>query len=107
MFTRVVEIRTTKGKAKDLTHLVSDKILPILKSQSGFLDEITLVSNSDPERILALSFWKSESDAEKYNRDQYPKVQQIISPFVDAPPKVQTFEVETSTVHNIAKGKAA
>jgi quinol monooxygenase YgiN len=107
MFTRIVEIRTKQGKAKEVSQTVNEKILPLLKKQTGFLDEITLISNTDPDRILALSFWKSESDAENYNREQYSNVQQIISQYLDTPPKVQTFEVDTSTVHNIAKGKAA
>jgi len=56
MFTRVVEIHTKTGKAKEFSTTLKEKVLPILKKQSGFVDEITLISNKEPERILALSF---------------------------------------------------
>ena len=107
MFTRVVEIRTKAGKARDFSTALNEKVLPILRNQSGFIDEITLVSTTEPERILALSFWQSETDADRYNRDQFPNVTQIINPLVESTPKVQTFNVDTSTTHHIAKGKAA
>ena len=107
MFTRVVEIRTKLGKTRDFSALLIEKVLPILKKQPGFVDEITMVSNTEPDRVLALSFWQSEADAEKYNREQYPKVTEILTPLIDFPPIVQTFDVDTSTTHHIVKGKAA
>jgi quinol monooxygenase YgiN len=107
MFTRVVEVTTKAGKARDLTRTVSDKVLPILKNQPGFQDEVTLVSDEDSNRILAISFWKSREHAENYNRDHYPKVMELIRNLIEGTPQVRTFEVEESTVHRIAAGKAA
>jgi heme-degrading monooxygenase HmoA len=107
MFTRVVEIHTKTGKTKELSATINDKVLPILKKQSGFVDEITLVSSTEPDRILALSFWMSEEDAARYNNEQFPKVDEIIRPLLETAPKVETFNVDTSTTHKIAKGKAA
>jgi heme-degrading monooxygenase HmoA len=107
MFTRVVEIRTKLGKTRDFSATLNEKVLPILRKQPGFVDEITLISNTEPDRVLALSFWQSEADAELYNREQYPKVTEILNPLLDFPPRVQTFDVDTSTTHHIVKGKAA
>lgn len=107
MFTRVVEIRTKLGKTRDFSVTLNEKVLPILRKQPGFVDEITLVSNTEPDRVLALSFWQSEADAEKYNREQYPMVTEILNPLLDIPARVQTFDVDTSTTHHIVKGKAA
>jgi heme-degrading monooxygenase HmoA len=107
MFTRVVEIHTKTGKAKEFSTTLKEKVLPILKKQSGFVDEITLISNTEPERILALSFWDSEKDAERYNKDQFPKVNEILNSVLETAPKVETFNVDTSTTHKITKGKAA
>ncbi len=107
MFTRVVEITSKAGKARDLTRTVSEKVLSILKNQPGFMDEITLVSDEDPNRILAISFWKAKENADAYQRDQYSKVTDTIRNLIEGDPKVRTFEVETSTVHKIASGKAA
>ena len=107
MFTRVVEIHTKTGKARDFNATLNEKVLPILKKESGFVDEITLVSSTEPDRILALSFWESEKDAVRYNNEQFPKVNEIIRPLLETGPKVETFNVDISTMHKIATGKAA
>jgi heme-degrading monooxygenase HmoA len=107
MFTRVVEIHTRTGKGRDFSTILHDKVLPILQKQPGFTDEITLVSNTEPDRILALSFWKTEADAERYNQEQFPTVKELLASVVETAPRVQTFNVDTSTTHKIVKGKAA
>ena len=104
---RVVEVTTKTGKARDLTRTVNDKVLTILKNQPGFLDEITLVSDEDPNRVLAISFWKSKEHADAYQREQFNRVTDTISNLIEGTPQVRTFEVETSTVHKIAAGRAA
>lgn len=107
MFTRVVEITANPGKARDLSRTISDKVLPLLKNQPGFVDEIVLVSDATPERILAMSFWRTKEDAEKYNKEQFPRVNEMIRNLVTSTPQVTTFTVDHSTTHKIASGKAA
>jgi heme-degrading monooxygenase HmoA len=107
MFTRIVEITSKAGKARELSRVVSDRVLTILKNQPGFMDEITLISDENPNRIFAISFWKSKEHAENYQREQYSNVLQTINNIVEGTPRVSTFEVEHSTVHNIAAGRAA
>ena len=107
MFTRTVEVTTKPGKAKELSNTINDKVLPILKKQAGFVDETVLVSDTDPDRGLAISFWNTKEDAERYHREQYPVIQQMIRPLLDAEPVLRTFNVDTSTAHKIAAEKAA
>jgi heme-degrading monooxygenase HmoA len=107
MFTRVVEITAKTGKGKELTRTVNDQILPILKTQPGFVDEIALVAQDNPDRMLALSFWKSREDAEKYNREGFPRVNEVIRNLVEGTPQVHTFDVVTSTLQKIGVAKAA
>jgi len=59
MFTRVVELVSKQRKARELSSTINEKIVPILKKQPGFVDEIVLVSDADSNRVLALSFWKT------------------------------------------------
>jgi len=107
MFTRVVHIHTKTGKARELSTTLNEKVLPILKKQSGFVDEITLVSSTDPDQMLALSFWESEQNAQRYQQEQFPKINEIVKPFLQTDPRIETFHVDTSTTHKISKGKAA
>ena len=107
MFTRVVELTTKPGKNEQLSATINDKVLPILKKQKGFVDEMVLVSDREDTRVLALSFWNTREDAEQYHRTDYLKVQETVRPLLDAEPVIRTFEVHTSTTHKIAAGKAA
>jgi heme-degrading monooxygenase HmoA len=107
MFTRVVEVNTKTGKAREVCGVIRDKVLPILKNQNGFVDEITLVSTSNPNRVLALSFWKTKEDAERYHQQQFQTVSGLIRNHLEGEPKVDTFDLDTSTIHKISAGKAA
>ena len=107
MFTRTVEVTTKSGKARELATVINDKVLPILKKQTGFVDETVLVSEPEPDRVLAISFWNKKEDAERYQKEQYPAVQEMIRHLLDSKPVVRTFNVDSSTQHKIAAGKAA
>jgi heme-degrading monooxygenase HmoA len=107
MFTRTVEVTTKSGKAKELANIINDKALPILKKQTGFVDETLLVSDSEPNRILALSFWNRKEDAERYHREQYPAIHEMVRHLLEAEPVIRGFNVDSSTTHKIAAGKAA
>jgi heme-degrading monooxygenase HmoA len=107
MFTRVVEVTTKNGKARELCSTIREKVLPILQSQNGFVDEITLVSTNNPNRVVALSIWKSKEDAERYHNQQFQSITNLLRNHLEHDPKVETFDLEGSTVHKIAAGKAA
>jgi len=107
MFTRTVEVTAKSGKGRELANIINDKVLPILKKQTGFVDETLLVSDAEPDRIVALSFWKSKEDAEEYQRGQYPAIHEMVRHLLEAEPVIRTFNVDSSTTHKIAAGKAA
>ena len=107
MFTRVVEVSTKSGKSHELANTINEKVLPILRQQAGFIDETVLTSDTEPNRVMALSFWKTKEDAERYQREQFAKVTEILSHHLEGALAVRTFNVHTSTPHRIAAGKAA
>jgi heme-degrading monooxygenase HmoA len=107
MYTRVVELTSKSGKARELCNVIDDKVLPILKKQAGFVDETIIVSDTDPNRVLALSFWKTREDASRYAREQFDNVQKIVQPLLEAAPAVRTFDVHTSAIHKVAADKVA
>jgi len=105
MFVRVVEVKTKPGKAREVCDTLHEKILSTLKAQPGFVDEVVLVSEA--EGILALSFWKTKEDAERYSHQDYGQVSDLIQHLVHTKPRIHAYDVETSTCHKIAKGRAA
>jgi heme-degrading monooxygenase HmoA len=107
MFTRIVELTSKPGKTKELSKTITEKVVPILKKQTGFVDETVLVSDTESTRVLGLSFWNSREDVERYHREQYPKIHEMIKHLLETEPLVRTFDVHSSTTHRIAPGKAA
>src|SRR5437879_13635556 len=104
MFTRVVELTSKSGKAKELSNTINEKAVPILKKQPGFVDETILVSDTEPTRVLGLSFWNSREDAERYHREQYPKIHEMLNPLLESEPLLRTSEAHRSTTHCTVAG---
>lgn len=107
MFTRVVEITSKSGKVRELCDTIDDKILPILRKQVGFVDEAVIVSDTEPNSVLALSFWNTREDAQRYEHEQFDTVQKTVQHLLDTAPVVRTFNVHSSTAHRVAAEKAA
>jgi heme-degrading monooxygenase HmoA len=79
------------------------EILPLLRRQKGFLDELLLVTPEKRE-VVALSLWETKEHAEAYNRELYPQIEKIVNKFIEGIPIVKKFEAEYSTFHKIALG---
>jgi heme-degrading monooxygenase HmoA len=101
MFTRHVTIKLKANSAAEFTRVIENEIIPLLRKQKGFRDEVTFVV---PERLeaIALSFWDTKEDAEAYNRTGYQEVLKTLSKVVEGDPKIETYEVANSTFHKIA-----
>jgi hypothetical protein len=101
MYTRNVSIKLKSNSAAEFTRALEEEIIPLLRQQRGFQDEISFVA---PERneAMAISFWDKKDNAEAYNREKYPDVLKALSKVVEGTPRVETFEVANSTSHKIA-----
>jgi heme-degrading monooxygenase HmoA len=101
MFTRHVTIKLKENSAAEFTRVIENEIIPLLRKQKGFRDEVTFVV---PERseAVALSFWETKEDAEAYSRTGYKEVLKTLSKVVEGDPKIETYEVANSTFHKIA-----
>ena len=101
MFSRQVTMRLKRNAVAELTKTLEAVIVPLLRRQKGFREEIAFVA---PERLEAVcvSLWDTKEDAEAYNLAAYPEALQHLSHVVEKNPKVLTFEVSTSTFHGIA-----
>jgi len=101
MFARSVFVHLKSNMLSDYTRTFEKDILPLLRKQKGFTDEITL-SNPDSLDAIAISLWENRADAEAYNTNTYPEVLKTFARMLDGTPRVQTFEAVTSTLHKVA-----
>lgn len=107
MFTRIVEITAKTGKSHELAKAINEKVLPLLKKQNGFVGETVLLSETEPDRIVALSFWNKREDADRYQNKDYKTVRETIQHLLEVEPVIRTYNVHSSTTHKIVASKAA
>lgn len=106
MFTRIVSMQLKPNTQREFTEKFEKEIIPTLKRQQGFQDEMLFVAPDGPE-VVAISLWDSKESAETYNRATYPEVLKILANLVEGTPKVRTYDVAYSTFHKIAARVAA
>jgi len=101
MFIRNVTMKLKANTTPEFNRLIENEILPLLRKQPGFRDEITFIA---PERseALAVTFWETKENADTYNRTAYPEILKLVANVVDGMPKVETFELVNSTMHKLA-----
>jgi len=105
MFARRVYMHLKPNSVKEFTERLEKDVLPLLRKQKGFQDEITFVGQGSRE-AFAISLWDRAENAETYNRGIYPEVTKILATVVEGPPQVETYEVANSTFHKIAAAVA-
>ena len=106
MFARKVYMRLKPNSVAQFTEKLESEVLPVLRKQNRFKDEITFVGPSGTE-AFGISLWDTAESAERYNREAYPSVSRTLAPFSDGVPHVKTFNVADSTFHKIASALAA
>jgi hypothetical protein len=107
MFARRVYMHLKPNSVAEFTQRLEKDILPLLRKQKGFQDEITFVGQGGRE-AFGISLWDTAENAEAYNRGTYPEVAKFLAAVIDgAHAQVETFNVTNSTFHKIAAVVAA
>ena len=106
MFARSVSIHLKANSAAEFTKTLESQIIPLLRKQKGFQDEITLLAPGG-KQAFGISFWDLKESADAYERGTYPQVLNALKKLVEGTPKVETYEVSNSTAHKIAARIAA
>ena len=101
MFARNVSIHLKSNTLSDYTRMFDKDVLPLLRKQKGFKDELTIAGPGGVD-VTAISLWENKIDAEAYNTNAYPEVLKTLARFIEGTPRVQTSDVVTSTFHKIA-----
>lgn len=100
MYVRQVTAHYKPGKFNMLNKRLEEDVIPLLKKQSGFRDELSFFDN-DKDEAIAMSFWDKKQDADRYARDFYPTIHQKMQDTLEDTPKVRSFEVANSTWYDI------
>jgi heme-degrading monooxygenase HmoA len=101
MFARRVYMHLKPNSVAEFTQRLEKDVLPLLRKQKGFQDEMTFVGQSGKE-AFGISVWDKAEDAEAYNRATYPQVAKILASVIEGAPQIETFDVANSTFHKIA-----
>jgi len=106
MFARKVSVRLKADAAGQFIQKIENEIIPLLRKQKGFLDELTLISSGGKE-MYAYSFWESSENAETYDRSAFEEVTNLLAGLIDGPLRVHTYMVGNSTFHKLAVAAAS
>jgi hypothetical protein len=90
----------------EFTQRLEKDVIPMLRRQSGFRDEITFVAPGGAE-AFGVSLWDNKQNADAYDRAHYAEVTKILEKLFDGTPRVETYEVANSTFHKIAAAATA
>jgi hypothetical protein len=102
MFARNVSFHLKSNMLSDYTRAFEKDVLPLLRKQNGFKDEITFAGPGGVD-VTAISLWENKKDADNYNNSAYPQVLKTLARFIEGTPKVQTSDVVNSTFHKSAE----
>lgn len=89
---RSVRFPIVAGKKTEFTKLFNSEVLPLLKAQDGFKNEIMLVND---DHILGISVWSGPDKLTNYVTSTYPKIEQKLSSLLSGKAEVTTWEMAT------------
>ena len=101
MFARQVSMRLKANSTKAFTDSIEKEIIPLLRKQKGFQDEITFVVPGGTDAV-GISLWDQKENAEAYGRGTYAEVQKVLGKVLEGTPRVQSYDVCNSTLHEVA-----
>ena len=104
MYAREVSMQLKANSGSEFTRTIENDVLPLLRKQTGFADELTFL-NPNGREAVAISLWDRKESADVYGRDTYPQVLKDLANVVVGTPEVQAYEVSNSTFHKIAAHK--
>ena len=96
MFARIVEFIPKLEKKEEFVKVVRNEVLPILNKQPGFLEILPFVPETTTEKMITITLWAQKQDAERYERNVYPKVEGIVKPYLTSPVTFKHYNVETT-----------
>ncbi len=105
MYMMFIEGELKPGRKDEFVKVWNSQILPLLKKQDGFVDEILLIEEG--QQPCGLSFWKTREQCERYQREGFPQAKNYVQHLMHGTPKIREFDVEAAEVFKTTQRKAA
>ena len=97
MFARTVSVQLKPSMLNTYTSTFEREVLPLLRKQKGFQNEITLC-NPNSLYLTAISLWETREDAELYSKNAYAEALKLLSKTIEGTPKIRSEEVVETTI---------
>jgi len=107
MFARILNFDVKLEKKQDFVKVMKNEVLPILRKQVGFLEILPFFPEKTEEKVITISCWATKLDAEKYEKETYPKLYDILKPYLTTPVTVKWYNVETTLCEHFVEALAA
>lgn len=107
MFARILEFVPKLEKKDEFIRIMKSEVLPILKKQTGFLEILPFMPQEKVEKMVVVSLWTEKRHAQRYEEEIFPKVEQIIRPYLTTPITWHLYAVETTLCEHFEKALAA
>jgi hypothetical protein len=107
MFARVLDFVPKLEKKEEFIRVVKNEVLPILKKQHGFLEILPFFPEMKNEKAIIISLWVEQKDAERYHKEWFPRVEEIVKPYLTTPMTWKAYTVETTLCEHFEKALVA
>ena len=95
-FARRVHFSVRSNKVDEFNRLMKSEVLPLLKTQKGFCQEVTLLGKNNTG--MSVSVWDDRACAETYNTKTYPEVLKKLNHVLEGTPRIDTYDSILTTV---------
>jgi len=107
MFARIIEFIPRFEKKEEFVKVVRNEVLPILQKQTGFMELLPFFPEIKNEKVIAVTLWTEKGYAERYGREVYPKVEEILKPYLTTPVTYKLYNVETTLCEHFVQALTA
>jgi len=107
MFARILEFVPKYEKKDEFIKTVKNEVIPILKKQPGFLELLPFFPETMNEKATIVTLWMEKRDAERYERETFPRVENIVKPYMTSPITWKLHKVETTLCEHFVQALAA
>lgn len=107
MFARIVEFIPKLEKKEELVKVIRNEVLPILNKQAGFMELLPFFPETKNEKAIAVTLWMEKGNAERYGREAFPKIEEILKPYLTTPITYKLYNVETTLCEHFVQALTA